>query len=63
MVRAKTAQIHGVAVTLQCAECGKGFRKWKWSPLFCPECDEVRVNRISSQLDAMVKSMEAKHEL
>jgi len=61
--RLKSATIAGCRVVVVCAECQHSFTQYRWSPLFCPECDERRVERISRQLGEIIDSLDKKKEV
>ena len=56
--RKKRAKIDGIGVYLTCVECRTTFTEYVWSPLWCPTCDRLRVERISRQLEQAAERVE-----
>jgi len=55
-VQYKNLLLNGIKISRKCPDCGKQYSKWRWSPLWCPECDKKRVDRITEQLEHLCKS-------
>ena len=55
--RLKYLNLNGLHIVREC-ECGKQYARFRWSPLWCPDCDEVRVKRITRRLENLEAKMQ-----
>ena len=57
----KPLLLNDVPISRACDECGVKYREFRWSPLWCPECDKKRVKRITTNLTNIKEQLDAKH--
>ena len=49
--RLKRLMLHQVKYERVCSDCNRPYSHWRWSPLWCPECDTRRIKRIDKSLE------------
>jgi len=49
--RLKRLKLNGIPTKRTCPDCGRTYMYFRWSPFWCPECDEKRVERVTRHLD------------
>ncbi len=63
MRRLKRVKLNDIPIRQTCSggldnpNCEVKFTHYRWSPFWCPSCDEIRLKRIDESLEKIIKKL------